>query len=138
MRATWPPGLCSSLTICSHNRHVIVKMTSTLYLCHGAVLHGTTMGRVHSFINYINALGMPMITEVIAHVQTSVPGSLSLRPSPCNSSESERMREPGDEANNTNALSCTNFVAIVGAGQLVAMAARGWAWLIARILGCAL
>ena len=39
---------------------------------------------------------------------------------------------------NTHALSCINFVAIVGVGQLVAMAACGWAWLIARILGCAL
>ena len=26
VRATWPPGLCGSPTICSHNRHVIVKM----------------------------------------------------------------------------------------------------------------
>ena len=39
---------------------------------------------------------------------------------------------------NAHALSCTNFAAILGAGQLVAMVARGWAWLTARILGCAL
>ena len=37
-----------------------------------------------------------------------------------------------------HALSCKNFAAIVGAGQLVAMAARGWAWLIAHIFGCTL
>ena len=38
---------------------------------------------------------------------------------------------------NAHALSCTNFAAILGAWQLVAMVARGWAWLITRILGCA-
>ena len=38
---------------------------------------------------------------------------------------------------NAHALSCTNFAAVVGAGQLVAMVAHGRAWHIARILGCA-
>ena len=39
---------------------------------------------------------------------------------------------------NAHALPCTNFAAIVGEGQRVAMAAHGWAQLIALILGCAL
>ena len=39
---------------------------------------------------------------------------------------------------NVHALSCTNFTAIVGTGQLIAMAERGWAWLSVHILGCVL
>ena len=41
---------------------------------------------------------------------------------------------PTDAQHNRNAhaLSCTNFAAIVGARQLVAMVARAWMWFIAR------
>ena len=45
---------------------------------------------------------------------------------------------PAPTDGNAHALSCTNFAGILGAGQLVAMVVRGWAWLTVRILSCTL